>query len=160
MAKNGAFLELPAQPWELQAAALGGLTLSQLRFFISFMLSVVLGAVLKHVPSARGVLGTWHLLYTGLAKTLQRCLAGNAGLQCSQAGLQRTSHLPALAAPKPAGRHIFSLVTGVALIVYPFGSGCMHAFVPAALVYACMRHACSRCGTLAWLIAFPYLILQ
>ncbi|KAI7837279.1 hypothetical protein COHA_008893 [Chlorella ohadii] len=84
MAKNGAFLELPAQPWELQAAALGGLTLSQLRFFISFMLSVVLGAVLKHVPSARG-------------------------------------------------RHIFSLVTGVALIVYPFGSGCMHAFVPAAL---------------------------
>lgn len=60
----------------------------------------------------------------------------------------------------PPGRHIFSLVTGVALIIYPFGSGCMHAFVPAALVYACMRQARARCGTLAWAIAFPYLILQ
>ncbi len=73
MVKNGAFLELPAQPWELQAAALGGLTLSQLRFFISFMLSVVLGAVLKHVPSARGTLGTLHLPCTGVKKMLQRC---------------------------------------------------------------------------------------
>lgn len=110
-AKSGPFFELPAQPWELQAAALGGLTLSQLRFFISFVLSVVLGAVFRHVPS-------------------------------------------------PRGRHVFSLVTGVALIIYPFGSGCMHAFVPATLVYACMRQARARCGTLAWAIAFPYLILQ
>lgn len=62
--------------------------------------------------------------------------------------------------PQLTARHVFSLVTGVALIVYPFGSGCMHAFVPAALVYACMRLARSRCGTLAWAIAFPYLILQ
>lgn len=60
-AKSGPFFELPAQPWELQAAALGGLTLSQLRFFISFVLSVVLGAVFRHVPSPRGALQVFRL---------------------------------------------------------------------------------------------------
>lgn len=55
---------------------------------------------------------------------------------------------------------MFSLVSGVALILYPFGSGVVHALVPATAVYAAMRFARARCGTLAWLIAFPYLIAQ
>ena len=58
-----------------------------------------------------------------------------------------------------AGRHAFSVIAGFLLIYYPFGNGCMHAFVPTALVYFCMLRFRSHCGTLAWLIAFPYLIL-
>ena len=54
---------------------------------------------------------------------------------------------------------MFSTVTGFLLVYYPFGNGCIHAFVPSLLVYACMRRFRQRCGTLAWLIAFPYLIL-
>lgn len=59
-----------------------------------------------------------------------------------------------------AARHWFSLASGVALIAYPFGAGCLHAFVPALLVYACMAWWRARCGAAAWAIAFPYLILQ
>lgn len=77
-----------------------------------------------------------------------------------QACCNQPHTLPAPVSIPISGRHVFSLVTGVALIIYPFGSGCMHAFVPATLVYACMRQARARCGTLAWAIAFPYLILQ
>ena len=47
-------LFLPAQPWELAAAGAGGLTLSQFRFFVSFMLSVAVGAVFRATPTARG----------------------------------------------------------------------------------------------------------
>lgn len=60
--------------------------------------------------------------------------------------------------PPRAGRHIFSLISGVALIAYPFGASCLHAVVPAVAVYACMLLQPQRCGTLAWAIAFPYLI--
>lgn len=102
---------LPPQAWELEACASSGLTLSMLRFSISFVLSVLVGALFRFVPTVRG-------------------------------------------------RHAYSLLTGVALVAYPFGGGVLHAFAPAALVYAAMLRFRSRCGTLAWLIAFPYLILQ
>lgn len=85
-ARNGPFMEVPAQAWELQIAALGGLTLSQLRFFIAFMLSVAAGAIFKHVPTPRGVprkprfnagaglpwlcaVGGWHVASLCLAAT-------------------------------------------------------------------------------------------
>jgi hypothetical protein len=54
---------------------------------------------------------------------------------------------------------VFSTVTGFLLVYYPFGNGCIHAFVPSLLIYACMRRIRQRCGTLAWAVAFPYLIL-
>lgn len=61
--------------------------------------------------------------------------------------------------PLSAGRHVFSVATGFLLIYYPFGNGVIHAFVPSLLVYACMLRFRQHCGTLAWLVAFPYLIL-
>lgn len=100
---------LPPQPWELNACASAGLTISQFRFTVAFLLSVLVGAFLRVVPRR--------------------------------------------------GRHAFSVVTGFLLIYYPFGNGCIHAFVPSALVYFCMCRFRTHCGTLAWLIAFPYLIL-
>lgn len=60
---------------------------------------------------------------------------------------------------QPAGRHIFALVSGFLLIYYPFGNGCFHALIPSVLAYAAMRRYRARCGTAAWLIAFPYLIM-
>lgn len=59
----------------------------------------------------------------------------------------------------PAGRHVFSLVSGFLLIYYPFGNGTFHAIIPSLAVYVCMRRFRRSSGTLAWLIAFPYLIL-
>lgn len=48
---------------------------------------------------------------------------------------------------------------GFSLIYYPFGNGCIHAFIPSLLVYLSMRHFRKHCGMLAWLIAFPYLVM-
>lgn len=101
---------LSPQPWELSTAADVGLTLSQFRFTLAFVASVVVGAILRWVPTVRG-------------------------------------------------RHIFSLISGFLLIYYPFGNSCLHAVFPSLLVYAGMRCYRRQCGTLAWLIAFPYLIL-
>lgn len=101
---------LPPQAWELSASESSGLTMSQFRFMLAFVLSVVIGAILRLVPRR--------------------------------------------------GRHPFSIVTGFLLIYYPFGNGCIHAFIPSTLVYVCMLRFRTHCGTLAWLIAFPYLIVS
>ena len=45
---------LPPQAWELQTAASAGLTISQFRFTLAFILSVVVGAILRKVPTVRG----------------------------------------------------------------------------------------------------------
>lgn len=62
--------------------------------------------------------------------------------------------------PPPTGRHWYALITGLALIYYPFGTSVLHALVPSTLIYLAMRAVPSHCGTLAWLIAFPYLIFK
>lgn len=41
------------QAWELAACSGAGLTLSQLRFFVSFMLSVAVGAIFRFMPTPR-----------------------------------------------------------------------------------------------------------
>jgi hypothetical protein len=46
------------------------------------------------------------------------------------------------------------------LIYYPFGNGCFHAFVPSLLTYIAMARFRRHCGTLTWLVAFPYLIAK
>lgn len=48
---------VPPQPWEVAACAAGGVTLSQLRFFLSFVLSVAAGAALRAMPTVRGECG-------------------------------------------------------------------------------------------------------
>ena len=65
---------------------------------------------------------------------------------------------PRTLTPAAAGRHLFSSATGFLLVYYPFGNGCIHAFVPSLLAYLFMRRFRQHCGTLVWLTAFPYLI--
>lgn len=45
---------LPTQPWELQGAESVGLSLSQFRFAISFLASVLVGFGLRHIRSRQG----------------------------------------------------------------------------------------------------------
>ena len=94
-------------------------------------------------------------------------MQGDPAAADADAGAAARRHLcPALlAAPSPpipsglaAARQVFSIVTGFLLIYYPFGDGCLHAFATSMLVYACMRFNRRRCGTLAWLVTFPYLV--
>lgn len=58
----------------------------------------------------------------------------------------------------PTVRNIYSIITGIALIYYPFGGGIIHVFPVAILTYLAMWLAPHRAGTLAWFINFPYLI--
>lgn len=56
------------------------------------------------------------------------------------------------------GRHLYAFLTGLALVYYPFGSSCLHALPPALATYAVVRLVPRKCGTLAWLVNFPYLL--
>lgn len=67
-------------------------------------------------------------------------------------------HLITIPPTRCAGRHWYAVITGFLLIYYPFGNGCFNAFVTALLSYGCMLRFRQHCGTLVWLIAFPYLI--
>ncbi|MEW5306286.1 MAG: hypothetical protein WDW36_008759 [Sanguina aurantia] len=55
-------------------------------------------------------------------------------------------------------RHLYSLVTGILLVYYPFGAGVLHALPPAILTYTAMLVLPRSCGRLAWMINFPYLL--
>lgn len=50
---------LPPQSWELAVCTAGGLTLSQFRFVVAFVLSVAVGAALRVIPTVRGA--SWRL---------------------------------------------------------------------------------------------------
>jgi len=58
----------------------------------------------------------------------------------------------------PSLRHLYSLITGLLLIYYPFGGGIIHIIISSTLVYLYMKYLPHNAGTLAWLTAFPYLI--
>lgn len=58
----------------------------------------------------------------------------------------------------PSARNVYSLITGLLLVYYPFGSGVLHVLPPAGLTYLAMWLVPRKCGTLAWAICFPYLI--
>lgn len=131
--------------WELEACGGSGLTLSQLRFTLAFVASVVVGAILRHVPTVKGARGE------RLASSKVQVPAGGSRQQSRRASTRSPLML--------AGRHIFSLASGFLLVYYPFGNGSFHAVIPSLAVYICMRYFRRTSGTLAWLIAFPYLIL-
>ena len=99
----------PPTPWELDAAASVGFSITMFRFVIAFLVSVPVSIGLRYIPTT-------------------------------------------------IGRHIYAIVTGFALIYYPFGSGCFHSLVTATVVYAFMVLVPDSCGALAWMFAFPYLI--
>ena len=58
-----------------------------------------------------------------------------------------------------AGRHLFSVLSAFLLLYYPFGNGVLHTVVTSALTYLFMLRFRQHCGTLTWLVVFPYLIL-
>ena len=68
------------------------------------------------------------------------------------------SPLPARPPARHAVRHWYSIITGFALVYYPFGGGCANLVAASLLTYALMRGMRQHCGTLTWLVIFPYLI--
>ena len=57
-----------------------------------------------------------------------------------------------------AGKHIYAIVTGFALLYYPFGNGVFHLFVPTILTYLVMLQFQDYSATLSWIVNFTYLI--
>lgn len=53
---------------------------------------------------------------------------------------------------------MYSLVTGILLLYYPFGAGVVHVLPPAILTYLAMLLFPKSCGRLSWMINFPYLL--
>ena len=62
--------------------------------------------------------------------------------------------------PRVAGRHLYALVTGVALLYYPFGNQVWLAVFSSLLTYVTMVVAPKLAGRLAWCIAFPFLLIR
>lgn len=60
--------------------------------------------------------------------------------------------------PTVAGRHLYSTITGIALIYYPFGASIIYIAPPCIVAYLGMLFAPKRAGTIAWLTVMPYLI--
>jgi lysophospholipid acyltransferase len=56
-----------------------------------------------------------------------------------------------------AARNLFSAVVGFAVVYYPFGSHVVHGVITSLSTYLVMWLVPRKCGTLAWLICFPYL---
>jgi hypothetical protein len=58
---------------------------------------------------------------------------------------------------RPA-RNLYA-AAGFAAVYYPFGAGCVHALPTTLATYLVMWLIPRKCGTLAWLINFPYLLV-
>lgn len=56
-------------------------------------------------------------------------------------------------------RNAYALVIGFVLLYYPFGSGILHCVFTSWMTYLVMWLIPRKCGTLAWLINFPYLLV-
>lgn len=61
--------------------------------------------------------------------------------------------------PPPAARNAYSALVGLLLLYFPFGSGVLHCVVTSWATYFVMWLIPKKCGTLAWLINFPYLLV-
>jgi hypothetical protein len=57
-----------------------------------------------------------------------------------------------------AARNLYCLLSGCALVYYPFGNAAFHALPPIMLTYLAMVVAPKHCGILGWAFNFPYLI--
>lgn len=125
-------MAVPASGWESDLSLTLGLTASELRFAISFFLSVLVSWLWRFVPTAQG------------------CFP--------QRLVDQQTYLQLNSAHRSAGRHFYAIVTGFCLIYYPFGSGCFHALVPSTITYAAMKFLRPQAASLAWIINFTYLI--
>ncbi|KIY98914.1 hypothetical protein MNEG_9048 [Monoraphidium neglectum] len=59
----------------------------------------------------------------------------------------------------PTARNLYSLAVGLLLLYYPFGSGIVHVVLTSWVTYIVMWLIPKKCGTWAWLINFPYLLM-
>ncbi|KAF5831049.1 MBOAT, membrane-bound O-acyltransferase family-domain-containing protein [Dunaliella salina] len=57
----------------------------------------------------------------------------------------------------PTARHLYSMMSGAALIYIAFGAGILHVLIPSALTYLAMALSPKHCGALAWAINLAYL---
>jgi lysophospholipid acyltransferase len=55
-------------------------------------------------------------------------------------------------------RQLYSVLVGFAVLYYPFGSGVVHALFTSFATYFVMWLIPKKCGTLSWLVNFPYLL--
>lgn len=60
----------------------------------------------------------------------------------------------------PAARNTYAFAVGLLLLYYPFGSGIAHIVFTSWMTYFVMWLIPRKCGTLAWLINFPYLLVM
>lgn len=59
---------------------------------------------------------------------------------------------------RAAGRHVYNLVTGFALLFYVFGTSTLFLLAPAAWTYLIMLGVRESCATLVWLVVFSTMI--
>ncbi|GAX78812.1 hypothetical protein CEUSTIGMA_g6249.t1 [Chlamydomonas eustigma] len=57
-----------------------------------------------------------------------------------------------------SARYVYSTACGLILIIYPFGRGVLQITFPSVTTYLAMLLIPKRCGTIAWLTVFPYLV--
>lgn len=90
--------------------------------------------------------------------------AAQAGLSISQARFVIALFSSVLIAAgvrlfrSPTVRHLYALVTGIAVVYYPFGSGIIHVAPMGALAYGAMVLVPRRAGSVAWATVFMYLV--
>lgn len=53
---------------------------------------------------------------------------------------------------------MFAIITGFALLFYPFGYGVLHLLVPTILTYLVMLQIREYSATLSWVVNFTYLV--
>ena len=151
------------QAWERNGAEVVGITVSMFRFMLSFFASVAVGALLRFVPGVKGMMLVSSTQFTEHDRLIWQSPTAPVETLRMLAAYEN-SVLPPITARKhkrlfcAAGRHWFSITTGILLIYYPFGNGIFHAFVPTLLTYGCMLGARRHCGKLAWMLDFAYLI--
>ena len=58
----------------------------------------------------------------------------------------------------PTARRLFSVTSGVLLVLYPFGRGVLQLAFPTLCTYLAMLLAPRRCALIAWMTVFPYLV--
>ena len=164
-----------------------GMPLSMIRFAASFLASVVIGLLLKFIPTVKGEVGGTYVS-TIIRAIVSRCNIQHAAFPVYHS-LARDNYLtsavghrrstPGLGAvlnniwnvsdlwtmPQElndcglvVGRHIYATVTGFGLLYYPFGNGVFHLFVPTVLTYFVMLQFQDTSATLSWLVNFTYLI--
>lgn len=58
-----------------------------------------------------------------------------------------------------AGRHVYSIATGLALLYYPFGNQVILTLVSCMMVYVAILATPQLAGKLSWTLSFVFMLL-